>query len=131
LCCRPAINYNEDTEFNAALRKHGIIPDLPKEEDRSPSPERPPSPSLSEASLSELDDLELDKDDNLPRELLERYREARIAEQHVKDKRQKFGRVYPIGKGDYTREVTDESKIDLEGEKEGSGTGVVCVLFKD
>ena len=49
----------------------------------------------------------------------------------MRDKRQKFGRVYPIGKGDYTREVTEESKIDLEGEPEGSGTGVVCVLFKD
>lgn len=63
--------------------------------------------------------------------MLEKYRAARIAEQGVRDKRQKFGRVYPIGKGDYTREVTEESKVDLEGEKEGSGTGVICVLFKD
>lgn len=46
--------------------------------------------------------------------------------------RAKFGRVYPIGREDYTREVTDASKTDGgEAESEGKGTGVVCFLYKD
>lgn len=63
--------------------------------------------------------------------MLEKYRAARMAEEHVGEKNRKFGRVYPIGKGDYTREVSEASKEDLENEPEGSGTGVVCFLFKD
>lgn len=46
--------------------------------------------------------------------------------------RAKFGRVHPIGREDYTREVTEASKAD-SGEEgpEGRGTGVVCFLYKD
>lgn len=47
------------------------------------------------------------------------------------ERNRRFGRVYPIGKGDYKREVTEASMEDLEGEPEGSGTGTVCFLFKD
>lgn len=42
----------------------------------------------------------------------------------------RFGRVYPIGRDDYTREVTEESKVTVPGEA-GKGTGVVCLLYKD
>lgn len=42
----------------------------------------------------------------------------------------RFGRVYPIGREDYTREVTEESKVSVPGDP-GKGTGVVCVLYKD
>ena len=47
-------------------------------------------------------------------------------------KRARFGRVYPIGRDDYQREVTDASKVGEEGEERvGQGTGVVCFLYKD
>lgn len=46
-----------------------------------------------------------------------------------------FGRVYPITRPDYTREVTDASKAQQEeGEGEetrAKGTGVVCFLYKE
>lgn len=42
----------------------------------------------------------------------------------------RFGRVYPIGRDDYTREVTEESKVAVPGDP-GKGTGVVCLLYKD
>ena len=46
--------------------------------------------------------------------------------------RARFGRVYPIGRDDYQREVTDASKVDEdEDEGKGRGTGVVCFLYKD
>lgn len=54
-----------------------------------------------------------------------------MAEVAVSQRNRKFGRMLPIGKPDYTKEVTDASAVDLEGEPEGSGTGVVCYLFKD
>ncbi|KAI0032336.1 hypothetical protein K488DRAFT_38545, partial [Vararia minispora EC-137] len=42
----------------------------------------------------------------------------------------RFGEVLPIGRDDYTREVTEASKVDDE-EGSGRGTGVVCFLYKD
>ena len=130
---KPAINYEEDTEFNEALRKHGIIP--PKASgsgdsgDRSPSPPpQPPSPTLSEL---DLEDLDIAKDDSVRRDELERAIEARRDLERQRLGKRKFGRVYPIGKVDYKREVTDASNEELEGEPENWGTGVVCTLFKD
>lgn len=55
----------------------------------------------------------------------------RLKEQKAAEGNRRFGRVYPIGKRDYTREVTEASEEELEGEPEGSGVGVVCVLYKD
>ncbi|GAA5891083.1 hypothetical protein JCM5296_007371 [Sporobolomyces johnsonii] len=125
----PAINYEEDTEFNAALRQHGILPPKEPSADRSPSPPpAPPSPTLSELSLSDLD---INKDDALRRSELEKAIEAQREKEKERVGKRKFGRVYPIGKVDYKREVTDASLEELEGEPEGWGTGVVCVLFKD
>ncbi|ORY60404.1 thioredoxin-like protein [Leucosporidium creatinivorum] len=124
----PALDYNADTEFNDALRKHGIIPEK-EPTSHSPSPVLPPaSPTLSDL---DLDDLDLNKDDALSREVLEKYREERMAKMKVQESNKKFGRVYPIGKVDYKREVTEASNEELEGEPEGYGTGVVCVLYKD
>ncbi|GAA5871630.1 hypothetical protein JCM16303_000814 [Sporobolomyces ruberrimus] len=127
----PAINYEEDTEFNEALRKHGIIP--PKAsgstDSRSPSPPpAPPSPTLSEL---DLEDLDINKDDSVRRDELEQAIEARKELERQRLGKRKFGRVYPISKVDYKREVTDASNEELEGEPEGWGIGVVCVLFKD
>jgi hypothetical protein len=40
--------------------------------------------------------------------------------------------VYPIGRDDYTREVTQASEVDEDGpDAAGKGTGVVCFLYKD
>jgi len=48
----------------------------------------------------------------------------------------RFGEIYPIGRDDYTREVTEASKAaesDEEEKEEGDGwhgTGVVCFLYQ-
>lgn len=59
------------------------------------------------------------------------YRLQRIDEQRRQDKKARFGRVYPIGREDYTREVTDASNVDEEDDDDEKGTGVVCFLYKD
>ncbi|GAA5931035.1 hypothetical protein JCM3775_000782 [Rhodotorula graminis] len=123
------INYDEDTEFNDALRRHGIIP--PKESSGSRSPSPPPAPASPTLSELDLDDLDIAKDDIVSRADLEHALEARKArERDALDKR-RFGRVYNIGKVDYTRAVTEASNEELPGEPEGWGIGVVCILFKD
>jgi len=127
-----AVNPDEDTEFNDALRKHGVLPPKP-EAPRSPSP--PPSPSLSE----ELDDLTLDElktrgedenDSDIERDIAHMQRE-RFEEMVREDRDARFGRVYPISREDYTREVTEASKEQENDDAfEGEGTGVVCFLYK-
>jgi hypothetical protein len=126
-----AINPNEDTEFNAALRAHGILPPLPQPV-RTPTPSPPPSPSRRSAADSD-DDFLADLDDELPIAVLERYREARMAEMKAAEaQRRRFGTVIPISRDDYTREVNDASTQDSGQEaSEGKGTGVVCFLWKD
>lgn len=127
-----AVNPDEDTEFNDALRKYGIIP--PKETS-PPTPSPPNSPKLQDV----LDDLTLEElqelgeeitDDDLDRDI-DLHRRQRLAQERLQQKRARFGRVYPIGRDDYTREVTEASKIDEEGDEEEKGTGVICFLYKD
>ncbi|KAI5116564.1 hypothetical protein M0805_001549 [Coniferiporia weirii] len=128
-----AVNPDEDTEFNDALRKHGIIPPKP-EVPRTPSP--PPSPTLDEL-LADFtpDDLRVraeDAHDDDEARAIESYRRARLEEMQREARRARFGRVYPIGRDDYQREVTDASRANEEGEEfVGHGTGVVCFLYKD
>ncbi|KAI6036994.1 hypothetical protein BKA83DRAFT_4170555 [Pisolithus microcarpus] len=121
-----AVNPNEDTEFNDALRKFGIIP--PREATpKTPSP--PPSSTISHLmNLRELGDEVADDD---LRRTIESFGRQRIAEEREEQKRARFGRVYPIGRDDYTREVTEASQVDEEGDNMGRGTGVVCFLYKD
>ena len=69
------------------------------------------------------------QDDDAER-MIDAYRRQRIADERSESKKGRFGRVYPIGRDDYTREVSEASKIDEEG-GEGLGTGVVCFLYKD
>jgi len=127
-----AVNPNEDTEFNDALRKHGI---LPPREAPPPSPSPPSSPTLHDTleglTLEELRELGEDTGDDDVERIVEQFRQQRLAELNkLKDAR--FGRVYPIGRDDYTREVTEASSIDQdEEEHKGKGTGVVCFLYKD
>lgn len=127
-----SVNPNEDTEFNDALRKAGIIP---PREPTPPSPPPPPSPTfddlLDDFTPSELREIGEDAHDDEAERAIAAYRRKRIAEEHEADKRARFGQVYPIGREDYTREVTEASNIDEEGDDKETGTGVVCFLYKD
>ncbi|EPT00109.1 hypothetical protein FOMPIDRAFT_1016647 [Fomitopsis schrenkii] len=126
-----ALNPNEDTEFNDALRKHGILPPSPP---TPPSPSPPPSPTLSEKlddlSDAELRDLAEDVNNDETERMIEKFRRQRLEEERRRAKA-RFGRVYPIGRDDYTREVTEASQVEQEGRPAGHGTGVVCFLYKD
>ncbi|OBZ75108.1 Phosducin-like protein 3 [Grifola frondosa] len=98
-----------------------------------PSPSPPPPPTLEErlgnAGVNELRELEEEADDETAR-IIEKFRRRRLAEQrHMQGAR--FGRVYPIGRDDYTREVTEASNINEEDDEADKGTGVVCFLYKD
>ncbi|KAH7890032.1 thioredoxin-like protein [Phlebopus sp. FC_14] len=127
-----AVNPNEDTEFNDALRKYGIIP---QRETTPPEPSPPGTPTLHEL-LPELTPEELRElgeevtDDDLLR-TVDTYTRKRLAQERKEAKRARFGRVYPIGREDYTREVTEASRIDEEGDDDEKGTGVICFLYKD
>ena len=68
------------------------------------------------------------KDDELER-LAEKFRRHNL-EKIKKAESARFGRIYPIGRDDYTREVTEASKVTIPGDP-GKGTGVVCLLYKD
>ncbi|KAF9646832.1 thioredoxin-like protein [Thelephora ganbajun] len=125
-----AVNPNEDTEFNDALRKHGIL--SPKEP-KPPSPSPPASPTLSDLlddmTLIQLREMEEDVNDDELERLAEKFRRHRLGE-IKKVESARFGCVYPIGRDDYTREVTEASEVTVPGDP-GKGTGVVCLLYKD
>ena len=99
----------------------------------------------------ELRELAEEADEETER-YLERLRKQREAEAKKERELGRFGRVYPIGRDDYTREVTEASMENEPGEvvqaededledddrkgdgdkpKKGLGTGVVCFLYKD
>ena len=117
---------------NDALRKHGILPPL---EPTPPSPSPPPSPTfddlLNDFTPSQLQELSEDAPDDDTERLIALHRRQRLAAERKDQDRARFGRVYPIGREDYTREVTDASKIDEEDDDNERGTGVVCLLYKD
>ncbi|KAG9225907.1 hypothetical protein CCMSSC00406_0006471 [Pleurotus cornucopiae] len=125
-----AVNANEDTEFNDALRKYGILPPRPP---TPPSPSPPPSPQLDDFlddfTNDELQELADDTNDDEAEKLINAFREQRLAEERNKGAR--FGRVYPIGRDDYTREVTEASEVDEDDDEAHTGTAVICFLYKD
>lgn len=59
------------------------------------------------------------------------HRKKRLTDEREEENLARFGRVYPIGREDYTREVTEASKVDEEDDDNEKGTGVVCFLYKD
>ncbi|KAH9918398.1 thioredoxin-like protein [Epithele typhae] len=126
-----AINASEDTEFNEALRKHGILPPLP-EAPRTPSP--PPPPTLEERyanhSAAQLRELAAEAPDDETERILELLRRRRLQEARQLEAA-RFGRVYPISREDYTREVTEASAANEDGDAQARGTGVVVFLYKD
>ena len=117
---------------NDALRKHGILPPL---EQTPPSPSPPPSPTLDDLlndfTPSRLQELSEDAPDDETERFIAMHRKQRLAAERKDQDRARFGRVYPIGREDYTREVTDASKINEEDDDNERGTGVVCLLYKD
>lgn len=117
---------------NDALRKHGIIP---PREPTPPSPSPPPSPTfddlLNDFTPSELQEISQDAPDDETERMIAAYRRQRLADERKADKRARFGRVYPIGRDDYLREVTEASKINEDDDDKETGTGVVCFLYKD
>lgn len=127
-----AVNPDEDTEFNDALRKHGI---LPPREPPPPSPSPPPSPTfddlLNDFTPSELRELSEDAPDDETERIIAAYRRQRLADERHAENKARFGRVYPIGREDYTHEVTEASSVSEEDDEEETGTGVVCFLYKD
>ena len=81
-------------------------------------------------SDAELRDLAEDVRNDETERMIEKFRQQRLEEERRRAKA-RFGRVYPIGRDDYTREVTEASQVAQDGKPEGHGTGVVCFLYKD
>ena len=117
---------------NEALRKHGI---LPPRDPTPPSPPPPPSPTfdeiLDDLTTEELRELGEDSRDDSAERYIAQFRDQRLAQERLEAQRSRFGSVVPIGRDDYTREVTEASKQDEPGGEEARGTGVVCFLYKD
>lgn len=106
------VDPTEDTEWNDVLRAHKIIPE------KAPDPDANRDELVAEArqlqydsrlddlELDELDDLEDDEDD----EIVQEYKMKRMKEMQETAQRSVFGTMVPIGKGEYTREVTEASE---------------------
>lgn len=120
---------------NDALRAHGILPPKPPPEPTAEdiADAQPAYAELRKAALAVADDSDLaamlsDSDlDSEDEKVLESYRAQRAKEMRQDAVRHRFGRIYPIQKPDYVREVNDASKEYSER----NGTGVVCFLYKD
>lgn len=86
---------------------------------------------MEDFDIDELKDAAEDAKDDETARMIEHIRRERLREVQRLEKA-RFGRVYPIGRDDYTREVTESSKVDSEDAvMAGKGTGVVCFLYKD
>jgi len=71
---------------------------------------------------------EEEHDSDIERHIATLQRE-RFEEKNQEEREARFGRVYPISREDYTREVTEASKQPETPDSE-EGTGVVCFLYK-
>jgi len=118
-------NPDEDTEWNDALRKQGILPAKPKEKEITEADivnmleatiqEKQNGRNLEKLDLDELDELEDSEDEAI---LLE-YRNKRIAELKELANRSKFG---------YVREITGEEYVN-EVNKAGDEIWVILHLY--
>lgn len=93
--------------------------------------------SRLQASVADLDE-ELEIADDDEERILQRLRQQRMQELARASKKARFGRVYPISRPDYTREVTEASKqlgpdtsndSGIDTQQGPAGTGVVCFLY--
>jgi len=120
---------NADTEWNDQLRKHGILPEKPKEVEITEEKllammeqtikEKSGVKDMDEMNLEELNENE-DEFDWEDERLMEQIRRQRIAEMMEKQAKAKFGDVREISAIDYVDEVN----------KAGEGIFVVLHLFK-
>jgi hypothetical protein len=126
---------------NDALRKRGILPPLPKPP-RTPSPPPPPGfhQILTTKTNDEIDTLLLEAEDSDTERFILAFREQRLNDLKKEERKGRFGSIFPIGRDDYNREVTEASKIDDRDEDEDEdededarimGTGVVCFLYRE
>lgn len=75
---------------------------------------------------------ELETADDDEERILQNLRQQRLRELAAASSKARFGRVYPIARPDYTREVTEASKEGSSGaetDEARRGTGVVCYLY--
>lgn len=118
---------NADTEWNDALRRHGILPPKEKaftEEEIVNIVENTVEEKLREDGKKQLEDMGLDEldlmeDEEDERVLLE-YRQKRIAEMKELASKEKFGDVRDISAADYVEQVNNA----------GAGVWVVLHLYK-
>ena len=104
---------NQDTQWNDALRKHGIIPQKKEAEvtedqivnliDQAASKHSNGQSNIADLGLDELDLLEDEEDERI---LLE-YRNKRIAEIKALMAKSKFGDVKEISAPEYKEEVNN------------------------
>lgn len=117
-----------DTEWNDALRRHGILPEKKKEAEITEDDlikmmdntikEKTQDKDLKDLSLDELNEKEdEDWDDD---RLLEQIRRQRMAEMYEQQKKAKYGDVREISAIDYVDQVN----------KAGDGVWVVLHLYK-
>lgn len=84
-----------------------------------------------QATVEDLDE-ELETADDDEERILQQIRQQRMRELAAASAKARFGRVYPISRPDYTREVTEASKEPgnlSETDETRKGTGVVCFLY--
>ena len=86
---------------------------------------------LEDYDLKELQELIEDAENDETERIIAQYRQQRIADEKKDARRARFGRVYPIGREDYTRDVTEASNINEGDDEDEKGTGVICFLYKD
>eukprot|EP01084_Bolivina_argentea_P173898 301232_1 len=108
------------TEWHDALVKHKIREKTKKEPtndaiDTKRMWEEKEKDPYADKTLEDLNELE----DEIPEDTLEAYKKKRLAELQAKAKADKFGRVKPISKPEYVKEVTEASKEQA----------VICCLF--
>ncbi|KAJ2722272.1 phosducin [Coemansia sp. Benny D115] len=114
---------NEDTEWNDILRKHGILPQQIKitqndiYDSAVEKAQEEEARRLEDLDLEALDELEDEEDD----QILEHYRQQRMAEMQAQLAKEKYGELYQISEPDYKREVTQAS----------TDTWIVVHLFRD
>ncbi|CAM5108913.1 unnamed protein product [Eretmochelys imbricata] len=105
---------NEDTEWNDILRDFGILPpkDEPKDETEEmvlrlqKEAEVKPYERMTLKELNEAED-DFDEDDM---KALEMYRQQRLQEWKILQKRQKYGELREISGEQYVKEVTNAQK---------------------
>lgn len=118
----------------------------------TPEHELPTDAEILQATLSLADQQTLqtladETPDSDEERLFLSYRAKRLAELQTTERKARFGRVEPVSRDDWAREITEGSKVPEpgteeenvvresgpEGEVEGGkkGTGVVVFLFKD